>query len=94
MFCMEQNIDCGSLELLHSLTCVTAAHHSHHPPCSGQQMCGLRLSMLLQIEKIVAAAHHEQLEVDCLRAYHFGSRFMVEAEVSGAGQASDLCTFR
>ncbi|KAF5836980.1 cation efflux family-domain-containing protein [Dunaliella salina] len=28
-----------------------------------------------------ASQHHEKLEVDCLRAYHFGSRFMVEAEV-------------
>lgn len=51
---------------------------------------------MLQIDKIVgrgaprelvdqlmrvASAHHEKLEVDCLRAYHFGSRFMVEAEV-------------
>jgi hypothetical protein len=31
----------------------------------------------------VANEHHENLELDSLRAYHFGSKFMVEAEVGG-----------
>jgi hypothetical protein len=38
----------------------------------------------------VANEHHENLELDSLRAYHFGSKFMVEAEVGegaeGGGQ--------
>ena len=29
----------------------------------------------------IANAHHEHLSVDCIRAYHFGSRFIVELEV-------------
>lgn len=35
------------------------------------------------IEKVraLAAQHSPQLEVDCLRAYHFGSRFNVELEI-------------
>ncbi|KAK9868820.1 hypothetical protein WJX84_006295 [Apatococcus fuscideae] len=29
----------------------------------------------------IANSHHEHLSVDCIRAYHFGSRFIVELEV-------------
>ena len=29
----------------------------------------------------IANSHHERLSVDCIRAYHFGSRFIVELEV-------------
>lgn len=54
------------------------------------------MSCTLQVKKIVghaapesftravealAVAHHEQLVVDCTRAYHFGTRFNVELEV-------------
>ncbi|KAL6753201.1 cation efflux protein [Haematococcus lacustris] len=36
---------------------------------------------LLEHLKRIADAHNPQMEVDCLRAFHFGSRYMVEAEV-------------
>ena len=29
----------------------------------------------------MAAAHHERLQVDVIRAYYFGARFLVEMEV-------------
>jgi hypothetical protein len=31
----------------------------------------------------LANTHHEKLEVDVIRAYHFGSRFMVEVRLHG-----------
>ena len=56
----------------------------------------LKCSLQSQVDKIVgrgaprefvdnlmsiANSHHEHLSVDCIRAYHFGSRFIVELEV-------------
>ncbi len=35
----------------------------------------------------LAAAHSPQLALDCTRAYHFGSRFNVEARPAGADVA-------
>jgi hypothetical protein len=35
----------------------------------------------------LAAAHSPQLALDCTRAYHFGSRFNVEARPAGADAA-------
>lgn len=29
----------------------------------------------------IANSHHEHLSLDCIRAYHFGARFIVELEV-------------
>ena len=31
----------------------------------------------------IGEMHHEEVEVDCIRAYHFGSRFMVRTLEGG-----------
>jgi hypothetical protein len=39
----------------------------------------------------LANTHHPSMFVDVIRAYHFGQRFIVEAEVVSAGLNSVCC---
>lgn len=45
--------------------------------------------LLVQLRR-VAGGHHEQLEVDCLRAFHFGPKFIVEVG-HGCGSSEVGC---